>query len=90
MRFDKSMLLDLLKSQGKDQQAQEADQQLPEQVDTEQHAGLMQKLGVDPQHIVQALSGGGGLSALKGTMGGGGEAGGEGGLGGKLGGLLGR
>lgn len=73
MQFDKSQLLDLLRSQGDEGRAQQADQQLPQQVDTEQHAGLLQQLGIDPQEIITRLMGGGG-------------GGGGGGLGGLLGG----
>jgi hypothetical protein len=44
-------------------------------VDTDQHAGLLQKFGLNPQDLVAKFLGGGG---------------GGGGLGGELGGLLGR
>ncbi len=75
MQLDKGMILDFLREQGQQQQAQEAEQQLPDQVDTDQHAGLLQKLGLDPMDLVKMLSGGGGQG---------------GGLGGAIGGILGR
>ncbi len=41
MQIDKSQIIDMLKSQGDTGNAQQADQELPQQVDTEQHAGLL-------------------------------------------------
>lgn len=74
MQIDKSQILDLLRSQGRGDQAQQADAELPGQVDTDQHAGLLSKFGFDVQDVIRMVSGGGGQG---------------GGVGGKLGGLLG-
>lgn len=57
MQFDKQMILDLLKNRGNHAQAEQADNELPEKVDTDQHAGLLDKFGVK-------------LSDLKGSLGG--------------------
>jgi hypothetical protein len=65
MQIDKSQILELLRSQGDDAKARQADQELPQQVDTEQHSGLLQKLGLEPQDLVAKL-GGGGLGGLLG------------------------
>ncbi|HEU4490312.1 MAG TPA: hypothetical protein VFR74_05515 [Jiangellales bacterium] len=65
MQIDKSQILELLRSQGDDAKARQADQELPQQVDTDQHSGLLQKLGLDPQDLVAKL-GGGGLGGLLG------------------------
>lgn len=62
MQLDKSMILDFLRQQGQDQQAQEAEQQLPDQVDTEQHASLLSNLGVDLPTLLSKVGGGGGLA----------------------------
>ncbi|MGY1609302.1 MULTISPECIES: hypothetical protein [unclassified Geodermatophilus] len=86
MQIDKAQILQLLQSQGDDAKAQQADQELPGQVDTEQHAGLLQSLGLDPMDLVRMLGGGG----LGGLGGGGNDQGGGGGLGGAIGGILGR
>lgn len=75
MQIPKEQILQLLQQQGDQGKAQQADQELPGQVDTEQHAGLLQKLGIDPQQLIAQFTGGGG---------------GGGGLGGKLGGMLGQ
>lgn len=70
MQFDKSQILDLLKSQGKNDEAAAADGQLPQSVDTEQHAGLLSSLGLDPMELVTKLTGGGGAGGAGGALGG--------------------
>lgn len=75
MQFDKSQILSLLQSQGDQGKADQAEQELPDQVDTDQHANILEKLGINPMDLIGKLAGGGG--------------GGGGGLGG-LGGLLGK
>ena len=69
MQFDKTQLLDLLKSQGQHDQAAAADGQLPQTVDTDQHAGLLNSLGLDPMELITKLGGGGGGGALGGLGG---------------------
>jgi hypothetical protein len=69
VQIDKSQILDLLRSQGETDKAQQADQELPQQVDTDQHAGLLQKLGLNPQDLIAKLAGGGG-GGLGGVLGG--------------------
>ena len=59
MQIPKEQILDLLRQQGKDDQAGQADQELPDQVDTDQHAGLLQKFGIDPAELLGKLGGGG-------------------------------
>ena len=65
MNIDKDQILQLLRSQGDDDKAQQADQELPGQVDTERDAGLLSKFGLDPAELVKKL-GGGGLGGLLG------------------------
>ena len=60
MEFDKNQILELLRSQGDDSKAQQADQELPSRVDTEQHAGLLAKFGLTPQDLIAKFTGGGG------------------------------
>lgn len=60
MQFDKSQVLDLLKSQGKQNEAGQADAELPDKVDTDQHAGLLEKFGLSPQDLIAKFAGGGG------------------------------
>ena len=67
MQIPKEQILELLRSRGEDQKASQADSELPEQVDTEQHAGILQKLGIDPGDLLGAL--GGGAGGLGGKLG---------------------
>ena len=69
MQIDKSQILELLRSQGKDDKASQADSELPQQVDTEQDAGLLQKLGIEPAALIKMVTGGGG-GGLAGGLGG--------------------
>ncbi|TFV54082.1 hypothetical protein E4P41_19875 [Geodermatophilus sp. DF01-2] len=67
MQIDKSQILELLRSQGDDAKAQQADQELPGTVDTDEHAGLLEKLGLSPMDLISKLGGsGGGLGGLLG------------------------
>ena len=59
MQIDKSMVLDLLRERGQQDQASQAEQELPDQVDTDQHADLLQRFGLDPQELLQRFMGGG-------------------------------
>lgn len=73
MQIDKDMVLQLLRSQGKDDQVGQADSELPSQVDTDQHAGLLEKFGISPQDLIAMVTkgGGGGLAGgLGGLLGG--------------------
>jgi len=65
MNIDKDQILQLLRSQGDDDKAQQADKELPGQVDTDRDAGLLSKFGLDPAELMKKL-GGGGLGGLLG------------------------
>ncbi|WP_324643503.1 hypothetical protein [Pseudarthrobacter sp. LT1] len=58
MQIDKNQILELLRSQGDQGKASQAESELPEQVDTEQHAGLLAKLGINPAELLSRLPGG--------------------------------
>jgi hypothetical protein len=103
VQIDKSQILELLQSRGQSDQADQAQSTLPDTVDTEQHANLLQQIGLTPQEIIAAVTGGGGIGGIAGRLassagqgdggqgGQGGQGGDEGGgIGGALGGLLGR
>jgi len=66
MQIDKAQILELLRSQSKNNEAQQADAELPSQVDSDQHAGLLQKFGIDPMQLVKQFMGGkgGGIPGL--------------------------
>jgi hypothetical protein len=63
MNIDKNQIIQLLREQGHPQ-ADQAEQELPDQVDTDQHSGLLQKFGLSPQDLLGKLGGGGGLGNL--------------------------
>jgi hypothetical protein len=66
MQIDKDQIIQLLKSQGDHDKAQQAESELPGKVDTDQDAGLLSKFGIDPMDLVKKLGGGGGLGGLLG------------------------
>ena len=70
MQIDKGQILELLRSQGKQDQAQQADSELPQQVDTDQHADLLSRFGLSPQDLISRFTGGGGGGGLGGLLGG--------------------
>jgi hypothetical protein len=57
MQIDKNTLMELLRSRGDQQKAGQAEQELPDTVDTEQHAGLLDKFGIDPQDLLKRFGG---------------------------------
>ncbi len=59
MQFDKSQIIDMLKSEGDEAKASQAESELPGQVDTDEDAGLLAKFGIDPQDLIAKLAGGG-------------------------------
>ena len=59
MQIDKQQILDLLREQGKHDQAKQAHRDLPDRVDTDQHSDMLEKLGLDPQDLIAKLAGGG-------------------------------
>jgi hypothetical protein len=55
MQFDKQEIIKLLREQGQHDKASKAEQQLPDQVDHEQHADLLQQVGLNPQELLSKL-----------------------------------
>jgi hypothetical protein len=64
MQIPKEQILELLRSRGENDKAAQADGELPDQVDTEKHAGILQKLGIDPGDLAGSLGGLGGKLGL--------------------------
>lgn len=69
MNFDKETILSFLKSNGQTAQADQAAQELPDQVDTDQHAGLLQKFGINPADLIAKFTGGTGGGGIGGMLG---------------------
>jgi hypothetical protein len=55
MQIPKEQIVSFLESRGQGDQAQQADAQLPDQVDHEDHADLLQQVGVNPQELLSSL-----------------------------------
>ena len=53
MQIDKALVLDELRKAGKDEHVQKAIQELPEKIDHEQHAAMLEKLGLDPGKLAE-------------------------------------
>lgn len=70
MEIPKDMILNLLRERGQGDQATQADQELPDQVDTEQHKGLLDKFGLDAGDLMKLVGGGGGAGGALGGLGG--------------------
>jgi hypothetical protein len=47
MQIDKQQILDLLRQQGNNDQANQAEGELPDQVDTDRDQGLLEKFGIN-------------------------------------------
>ncbi|HET6625154.1 MAG TPA: hypothetical protein VFG63_02085 [Nocardioidaceae bacterium] len=57
MQIDKDQIIEFLKSRGEDAKAEQASQELPQQVDTEQDSGLLDKLGINVQDLLGGAGG---------------------------------
>ncbi|MGI4895326.1 MAG: hypothetical protein ACRYF3_09455 [Janthinobacterium lividum] len=70
MQIPKDQILSLLKGQGDDDKAQSAQAELPDTVDTDEHAGLLSSLGINPLDLLSKLGGGGGgIAGIAGKLG---------------------
>jgi hypothetical protein len=64
MEIPKDKILELIRERAGGEKADQAAAELPDQVDPEQHAGLLQKFGIDPQELLS-----GGLGDVAGKLG---------------------
>ena len=53
MQLDKQFVLDELRKQGESAKVQDALDQLPEKIDHEKHAAMLEKLGIDPGKLAE-------------------------------------
>ena len=63
MQLDKQFVLDELRKEGKNEHVQKAIDELPEKIDHDQHAAMLEKFGLDPGKLA-AKAGERGLEAL--------------------------
>ncbi len=52
MEIPKDKIIQLLKDRGDHDKAAEADQELPDKVDHEEDANLLEKYGIDPKDVI--------------------------------------
>jgi hypothetical protein len=58
MEIPKDKILELLRDRGDDDKADQAERELPDQVDPQEHSGALQKFGIDEQELASKLPGG--------------------------------
>ena len=58
MEIPKEKILQMLRDRGDQQKADEADKELPDQVDPEKDGGKLSKYGIDPGELAGKLPGG--------------------------------
>jgi hypothetical protein len=68
MQIDKDQIIDFLRQQGQQDKAEQAQQELPDQVDTDQHADLLSRFNIDPKELLGKLGGLGGLGGALGNL----------------------
>jgi hypothetical protein len=66
MQIDKQQIIWLLQDRGDEGKAKQADEELPQQVDTDkqEHQNILQKLGIDPMALAKQFMGGKGIPGL--------------------------
>ncbi len=64
MQIDKESVVGLLRERGDDDQAEAASRELPDQVDTERDAGLLERFGIQPDQLLGRFTGGGDIPGL--------------------------
>ena len=58
MEIPKDKILELLRSRGDHDKADQADKELPDKVDHERDSGLLSKFGVEPSELLTKFAGG--------------------------------
>jgi hypothetical protein len=57
MNIDKQEILELLRSRGDHDTADQAENELPQQVDTDQHGAKLDQLGINPAELLGGIGG---------------------------------
>ena len=57
MNIPKDKIIELIRDRGDQDQAQQAERELPDQVDTDQDADLLQRFGINPQELLSKIGG---------------------------------
>jgi hypothetical protein len=64
VQIDKETVLTLIRERAGEGKAQEAQSELPDQVDPEQHRDLLERFGIKPEELLGGITGGEGLPGL--------------------------
>lgn len=57
MQIPKDKILEMIKSRGDHDQANQAESELPDQVDTDKDKGMLDKFGINPKDLAGGLGG---------------------------------
>ena len=57
MQIDKQEILELLRSRGEHDTADQAENVLPDEVDTDEHAATLKQLGINPADLLGGIGG---------------------------------
>lgn len=73
MNIDKDTILQMLRGNGQDNDADQASRELPDQVDTDNDGGLLDKFGINPAELIAKFTGGqgadgGGIGGMLGKI----------------------
>jgi hypothetical protein len=58
MEIPKDKILEMIKQEGKGDQVDQADKELPDNVDPERDSSLLEKFGLKPEDVLSKLGGG--------------------------------
>ena len=58
MEIDKNTVVEMLRERGDNDKAKQAETELPDQVDPERDATLLDRFGIDPQDLIGKFTGG--------------------------------
>ena len=57
MNIPKDKIIELIRDRGDQDQVQQAERELPDQVDPDQDADLLQRFGINPQELLSKIGG---------------------------------
>ena len=58
MEIDKTTIVSMLRERGDQAKAGQAERDLPDRVDTERDASLLERVGINPQDLIEKATGG--------------------------------
>jgi hypothetical protein len=58
MEIDKNTIVSMLRERGESDKAGQAERELPDQVDTDRDADMLERFGINPQDLLGKVTGG--------------------------------